>query len=171
LGVRFPASEDIGACRRFPLALAHAAHNTRATARASIVFPSDEKDRAAMVLQRSGPSFFRPASGDVSARGDVNSNKSATKWADVMTRVFKAPSIASGERGAWHAEASASSAGACQCAFALTSVPMSKNATPRPPRGAGLGVGGRKHARCLSGAIPDARSAIWNPEPTTARVL
>jgi hypothetical protein len=55
-------SEDIGACRRFPLAIAQAAHNTWATARASIVFPSDEKDRAAMVLQRSGPIVFGPAS-------------------------------------------------------------------------------------------------------------
>jgi len=58
LGVRFTVSEDIGACRRFPLAIAQAAHNTWATARASIVFPSDEKHRAAMVLQRSGPAVF-----------------------------------------------------------------------------------------------------------------
>jgi hypothetical protein len=54
-----------------PARKAQAAHNTRATARASIVFPSDEKDRAAMVLQRSGPIVIGPASGDVSANGDV----------------------------------------------------------------------------------------------------
>jgi hypothetical protein len=81
-------SEDIGACRRFPLAIAQAAHNTWATARASIVFPSDEKDRAAMVLQRSGPIVFGPASGDASAIGDVCANKSATKCADALAARF-----------------------------------------------------------------------------------
>jgi hypothetical protein len=65
VGRSLRVSEDIGACRRFPLAIAQAANNTWATARASIVFPSDEKDRAAMVLQRSGPSCLRPTSATI----------------------------------------------------------------------------------------------------------
>lgn len=48
-------SEDIGACRRIPLAelcsTQHLGHGAR-----TIVFPSDEHHRAAMVLQRAGHS-------------------------------------------------------------------------------------------------------------------
>jgi hypothetical protein len=50
-------SEDIGACRRFPLALAQAAHNTWATARASIVFPSDEKTAQQWCCREAGQSY------------------------------------------------------------------------------------------------------------------
>jgi hypothetical protein len=64
------ASEDFGACRRIPLAklcsTQHLGHGAR-----SKLFPSDENHRAAMVLQRSGPFVFGPASCDVSANGDV----------------------------------------------------------------------------------------------------
>jgi len=51
-------SEDIGAWRYCPERIAHAANNTLGLARASVIFPSDEKRRAARLLHESGPFVF-----------------------------------------------------------------------------------------------------------------
>jgi hypothetical protein len=80
VGYSIAMSEDIGAVRRFPLALLMQ-HTTPGPRRAlRIVFPSDENNRAQQwCCKGSGPFRLGPASGDVSAYGDVLSNKAATE--------------------------------------------------------------------------------------------